>query len=66
MSNIVSLTCFSPQMLDKILKKILSILNKNCHNSITSDGIDMKQLSKIEKKKYMTLKKLNVDLMSAT
>ena len=50
MSNIVSLTCFSPQMLDKILKKILSILNKNCHNSITSDGIDMKQLSKIEKK----------------
>ena len=44
-----------------------SITNKNCHNSTTSNVIDMKlgPATKLDKKYKGTSKKLNDDVMSA-
>ena len=43
-------------------------MQENCHNSITSDDIDIKLelVTKLDKKNKTTFKKIDVDVMSKT
>ena len=44
-----------------------SLIKENCHNSRTSDDIDMKlgPVTKLDKRNKTTSKKIDVDVMSA-
>ena len=70
----VSPTCLSPQISDKTETGIFLIsaflvkshINKNCHNSRTSDDIYMKlgPITKLAKKNAATSKKFDDDVLS--
>ena len=68
--NLVSITRPSLQILDKTQTDFRisgqSLIKENCHNSRTSDDIDMKlgPVTKPEKRNNKTLDKFNNDVMS--
>ena len=69
MPSLVSLILPCPQTLGKTqtgLYPIFGFLVKNCHNSRTSDDIDMKlgPVTKLDKRNKTTSKKFDVDVMS--
>ena len=75
MSNLVSLTCPSLQILDKsqtglfLISGFLvkSVINKNCHNSrtINNIGIKLGPATKLEIRKTTTAKTFDDHVMSA-
>ena len=75
MPNMVLLTHFSLQILDKTQSGIFlisefllkSLINKNCHNSRTSNDIDMKlgPVTKLDRKNMGTPKQFDDDAASA-
>ena len=73
MPNLVSLTCPSLQILGKTLSKSSfrnpsqSLIKENCHNSRTSDDIDMKfgPVTKRDTRNKITSKKFDDDVVSA-
>ena len=68
--NLVSITRPSLQILDKTQTDFRisgqSLIKENCHNSRTSDDIDMKlgPVTKLDKRNKTTSKKFDVDVMS--
>ena len=65
MPNLVSITCPSHQIFDFRISG-QSLIKENCHNSRTSDNIDMKlgPVTKLDKRNKTTSKKIDVDVMS--
>ena len=71
MSNLVFITRPSLQILGKTQMGVFpisdqSLIKENCHNSRTSDEIDMKlgPVTKLDKRNKTTSKKCDVDVMS--
>ena len=72
MANLVSLTRRSPQILGNTQTSVFpdfwsTLVKVNCHNSRTSDDIDMKPgpVTKLDKRNKVTSKKFDDDVMSA-
>ena len=71
MPNLVAVTCPSLQILGKTQTGVFpisgqSLIKENCHNSRTSDDIDMKlrPVTKLDKRNKTTSKKFDDDVMS--
>ena len=71
MPNLVSITCPSLQILGKTQTGVFpisgqSLTKENCHDSRTSDDIDMKlgPVTKLDKRNKATSKRFDVEVMS--
>ena len=66
MPNLVSITCPSLQILGSRRISDQSLIKENCHNSRTSDDIDMKlgPVTKIDKRNKTMSKKIHDEVMS--